>query len=180
MFIEDHDELFYLMMYNEARPMPPRPEHEDIEEGVVRGGYLFEPASGSGQRVNLLGSGTILFEVLEAASTLREDGFSVAVYSITSYVELARDAERAEQASDEAERASAWVSTLFNEPDVPIVAATDYVRALPRMISSWLPGRFVALGTDGFGLSERREALRAHFKVDSASIADAARKLAGP
>ena len=180
MFIEDHDELFYLMMYNEARPMPPRPEHEDIEEGVVRGGYLFEPASGSGQRVNLLGSGTILFEVLEAASTLREEGFSVAVYSITSYVELARDAERAEQASDEAERASAWVSTLFNEPDVPIVAATDYVRALPRMISSWLPGRFVALGTDGFGLSERREALRAHFKVDSASIADAARKLAGP
>ena len=180
MFIEDHDELFYLMMYNEARPMPPRPEHEDIEEGVVRGGYLLEPASGSGQRVNLLGSGTILFEVLEAASTLREEGFSVAVYSITSYVELARDAERAEQASGEAERASAWVSTLFNEPDVPIVAATDYVRALPRMISSWLPGRFVALGTDGFGLSERREALRAHFKVDSASIADAARKLAGP
>jgi len=179
MFVEDHDELFYLMMYNEARPMPPRPERADIEEGVVRGGYLLEPASGSGQRVNLLGSGTILFEVLEAASTLREEGFSVAVYSITSYVELARDAERAEQASGEADRASAWVSTLFNEPDVPIVAATDYVRALPRMISSWLPGRFVALGTDGFGLSERREALRAHFKVDSASIADAARKLAG-
>jgi pyruvate dehydrogenase E1 component len=179
MFIEDHDELFYLMMYNEARPMPPRPERADIEEGVVRGGYLLEPASGSGQRVNLLGSGTILFEVLEAASTLREEGFSVAVYSITSYVELARDAERAEQASGEAERASAWVSTLFDEPDVPIVAATDYVRALPRMISSWLPGRSVALGTDGFGFSERREALRAHFKVDSASIADAARKLTG-
>ena len=53
----------------------------------------------------------------------------------------------------------------FDEPDVPIVAATDSVRALPRMISSWLPGRFVALGTDGFGLSERREALRTHFKV---------------
>ncbi|GIR70983.1 MAG: hypothetical protein CM15mP74_22340 [Halieaceae bacterium] len=75
MFIEDHDELFYLMMYNEARPMPPRPEHADIEEGVVRGGYLLEPASGNGQRVNLLGSGTILFEVLEAASRLREEGF---------------------------------------------------------------------------------------------------------
>jgi pyruvate dehydrogenase E1 component len=179
MFIDDHDELFYLMMYNEARPMPPRPEREDVEEGVVRGGYLLEPAAGSGQRVNLLGSGTILFEVLEAASSLREEGFSVAVYSITSYVELARDAERAEQAPGEAERASAWVNILFNEPDVPIVAATDYVRALPRMISSWLPGRFIALGTDGFGLSERREALRAHFKVDSASIADAARKLTG-
>ena len=179
MFIDDHDELFYLMMYNEARPMPPRPGRVDVEEGVARGGYLLEPASGNGQRVNLLGSGTILFEVLEAASSLREEGFSVAVYSITSYVELARDAERAEQASGEAGRPSAWVNTLFNEPDVPIVAATDYVRALPRMISSWVPGRFVALGTDGFGLSERREALRAHFKVDSASIADATRKLAG-
>ena len=67
---------------------------------------MLEPASGSGQRVNLLGSGTILFEVLEAASRLREQGFSVAVYSITSYVELARDAERAEQAPGEAERTS--------------------------------------------------------------------------
>ncbi len=74
--------------------MPPRPEREDVEEGVVRGGHLHGPAAGSGQRVNLLGSGTILFEVLEAASSLREEGFSVAVYSITSYVELARDAER--------------------------------------------------------------------------------------
>jgi len=71
------------------------------------------------------------------------------------------------------------VKTLFDEPDVPIVAATDYVRALSRMISSWLSGRFVALGTDDFGLSERREALRARLKVDSASITDAARKLTG-
>ena len=74
---------------------------------------------------------------------------------------------------------SAWVKTLFDEPVVPIVAATDSVLALPRMISSWVPGRFVALGTDGFGLSERREVLRTHFQVDSASIIDPARKLAG-
>ena len=166
MFVEDHDELFYLMMCNEALAMPARPAHEDLDEGVVRGGYLLEPIVGDGPRVNLLGSGTILFEVVQAAATLREHGYSVAVYSITGYVELARDAE------------PAWLDTIFPETDVPTVAATDYVRALPRMIASWMPGAFMALGTDGFGMSERRSDLRAHFKVDAASIADVARKVA--
>jgi pyruvate dehydrogenase E1 component len=178
MFIEDHDELFYLMMYNQALPMPPRPAHADLEEGVIRGGYLLEPASGKGRRVNLLGSGTILFEVIEAASRLRADDYAVAVYSITSYVELARDAERAEQSTLSGCAETGWLNALFSEPGVPTVAATDYVRALPRMIASWLPGPFVALGTDGFGMSERREDLRAHFKVDAESIAEVARKLA--
>jgi pyruvate dehydrogenase E1 component len=176
MFVQDHDELFYLMMYNEALPMPARPGHADLDQGVVRGGYLLEPAEGDGPRVNLLGSGTILFEVMQAAETLRQEGCAVAVYSITSYVELARDAERAEQAdADDVE--PAWLASLFPDPEVPIVAATDYVRALPRMIASWIAGPFTALGTDGFGMSERRSDLRAHFKIDAASIADAARKL---
>ena len=100
----------------------------------------------------------------------------MAVYSITSYVELARDAERAEQ-SGASDADPAWLGTIFPETDVPIVAATDYVRALPRMIASWINGPFTALGTDGFGMSERRSDLRAHFKIDAASIADAARKL---
>ena len=176
MFVEDHDELFYLMMYNESLTMPARPAHKDLDEGVVRGGYLLEPIAGAGPRVNLLGSGTILFEVMQAAATLREEGYSVAVYSITSYVELARDAERAEQAGT-ADAEPAWLDTIFPETDVPTVAATDYVRALPRMIASWMPGAFMALGTDGFGMSERRSDLRAHFKVDAASIADVARKV---
>jgi len=176
MFVEDHDELFYLMMYNEALHMPARPAHEDLDEGVVRGGYMLEPATGDGPRVNLLGSGTILFEVMQAAATLRAEGYSVAVYSITSYVELARDAERAEQAGT-ADAEPAWLDTIFPETNVPTVAVTDYVRALPRMIASWITGPFTALGTDGFGMSERRSDLRAHFKVDAASIADAARGL---
>ena len=175
--MEDHDELFYLMMYNEALAMPARPAHEDLDEGVVRGGYLLEPIVGDGPRVNLLGSGTILFEVMQAAATPREHGYSMAVYSITSYVELARDTERAEQAGT-ADAEPAWLDTIFPETDVPTVAATDYVRALPRMIASWMPGAFMALGTDGFGMSERRSDLRAHFKVDAASIADVARKVA--
>ena len=84
--------------------------------------------------------------------------------------------QRAEQAST-ADAEPAWLDTIFPEADVPIVAATDYVRALPRMIASWITGPFTALGTDGFGMSERRSDLRAHFKVDAASIADAARGL---
>jgi pyruvate dehydrogenase E1 component len=172
MFIEDHDELFYLMMYNEALPMPPRTELPDLEEGVIRGGYCLEAAEGEGPRINLLGSGTILFEVIEAASRLREEGFAVAVYSITSYIELARDAE---QAADS--KVASWVSQLFHEPNVPTVAASDYVRTLPRMIASWLPGPLMALGTDGFGMSERREALRAHFRIDARAIADTARAM---
>ena len=172
MFIEDHDELFYLMMYNEALPMPPRPELSDLEAGVIRGGYCLEAAVGEGPRINLLGSGTILFEVIEAASRLRQEGFAVAVYSITSYIELARDAERASYSNE-----TSWLSHLFSEPGVPTIAASDYVRTLPRMIASWVSGPMVALGTDGFGMSERREALRAHFRIDAPAIAEAARSL---
>ena len=78
MFVEDHDELFYLMMYNEALPMPARPDHGDLDEGVVRGGYLLEPAAGGGPRVNLLGSGTILFEVMQPGHTRKRATLSPA------------------------------------------------------------------------------------------------------
>ena len=103
---------------------------------------------------------------------MRQEGFDVAVYSITSYIELARDAERASQSNG-----TSWLSHLFDETSVPTVAASDYVRTLPRMIASWVPGPMVALGTDGFGMSERREALRAHFQIDAHAIAEAARSL---
>ncbi|MDG2460777.1 MAG: pyruvate dehydrogenase (acetyl-transferring), homodimeric type [Luminiphilus sp.] len=179
MFIEDHDELFYLMMYNEALPMPARPELPDLDVGVTRGGYLLEPAAKNGARINLLGSGTILFEVQRAAEQLRSQGYAVAVYSITSYVELARDAERAEIASRTAagEGEASWISQLFDDPNVPTLAVTDYMTALPRMIASWMPGPYTALGANGFGLSERREELRAYFKIDATSIVETARSL---
>lgn len=179
MFIEDHDELFYLMMYNEALPMPARPDLPDLDQGVTRGGYLLEEADGDGPRINLLGSGTILFEVQKAAEQLRSEGFAVAVYSITSFIELARDAERTEIASRmQSDVQASWLSGLFAEPGIPALAVTDYMTALPRMIASWMPGPYTALGTDGFGMSERREDLRAHFRVDAASIAETARSLA--
>lgn len=179
MFIEDHDELFYLMMYNEALPMPARPDLPDLDQGVTRGGYLLEEADGDGPRINLLGSGTILFEVQKAAEQLRSEGYAVAVFSITSFIELARDAERAEIASrTQSDVQASWLSRLFAESGIPALAVTDYMTALPRMIASWMPGPYTALGTDGFGMSERREDLRAHFRVDAASIAETARSLA--
>ena len=179
MFIEDHDELFYLMMYNEALPMPARPDLPDLDQGVTRGGYLLEEADGDGPRINLLGSGTILFEVQKAAEQLRSEGYAVAVYSITSFIELARDAERTEIASrTQSDVQASWLSRLFAESGIPALAVTDYMTALPRMIASWMPGPYTALGTDGFGMSERREDLRAHFRNDAASIADTARSLA--
>ncbi len=177
MFVEGHDELFYIMMYNEALPMPSRPNISNLEEGIIRGGYLLNTPFGNGQRLNLLGSGTILFEVLEAASQLQDEGFSVAGYSITSYIELARDAESAERSNLNGKPTDSWISELFDEPNVPSIAVTDYVRTLPRMIASWMPGDFIALGTDGFGLSERREVLRSHFEIDARSIVNTARKL---
>lgn len=179
MFIEDHDELFYLMMYNEALPMPARPDLPDLDQGVTRGGYLLEEADGDGPRINLLGSGTILFEVQKAAEQLRSEGYAVAVFSITSFIELARDAERTEIASrTQSDVQASWLSRLFAESGIPALAVTDYMTALPRMIASWMPGPYTALGTDGFGMSERREDLRAHFRVDAASIAETARSLA--
>ena len=110
MFIEDKNELFYLMMYNEALPMPPCPDRSDLKEGIIRGGYLLEHPSGDDPRINLLGSGTIRFEVLSAASLLRDQGLSTAVYSITSFIELARDAEVSEQSTLAGVPRDAWVS----------------------------------------------------------------------
>ena len=139
---------------------------------------MLKPACGEGPRANLLGSGTILFDVLKTAEQLRGEGFAVAVYSITSYLELARDAERSETADVDCQQSGgASVRQLFDQADVPTVAATDYVRALPRMIATRIPGPYTVLGTDGFGLSEGRELLREHFGVDASTIAGAARHL---
>ena len=174
MFVEQHNELYYLMLYNQNSAMPARPDAA-TDDAIIRGGYVFAPAEGGGRRINLLGSGSIMFEVLQAAERMREQGYAVAVYSITSYVELARECERLEREGESLQ--TAWLSELFGEAPVPTVAASDYVAALPRMIASWLPGPLRVLGTDGFGLSERRDVLRRHFGVDAESIERAALEL---
>jgi pyruvate dehydrogenase E1 component len=128
--------------------------------------------------IRLLGSGAILREVLAAASQLAKDfGIASEVWSVTSYSELAREAAECERWNRlhplKAARTSHLESCLIGS--APIVAASDYVRAVPQMLASYLPGRrFVTLGTDGFGRSDTRSALRGFFEVDRASIVLAA------
>ena len=155
---EQEDVFYYVTAMNENYAHPPMPK--GAEEGIRKGMYLFRRGSGKGRRVSLLGSGTILREVIAAAQTLEKDhGVAADVWSVTSFGELRRD--------------PAWVKQCL-EGTEHVVAATDYVRAVPEMIREWVPGRYVTLGTDGFGRSDTRAALRAYFGVDRDAIVGAA------
>ncbi|MFC6979211.1 transketolase-like TK C-terminal-containing protein [Microbulbifer taiwanensis] len=126
--------------------------------------------------MQLFGSGSIMQQVLDAQALLAERGISADVWSVTSYSELARDAERVErlQRMQPGAQHESYLERVLESVDGPIVACTDYMRALPASIARWVPGHFVALGTDGFGVCESRQDLRKYFEVDAASIAYAA------
>jgi len=174
------DEFYYLTVMNENYPQPSLPD--EARAGVIRGMYRhasFGGAEEPGQAfVRLLGAGAILREALAAAAILRDDfGIASDVWSVTSFSELAREAaatERANRLSPATAAAESYLEVCL-QGDAPIVAASDYVRAVPLMLAAYLPGRrYVALGTDGFGRSDTRVALRDFFEVDRASIALAA------
>ena len=168
--------IYYFTVTNEAYRQPPMPD--GAAEGVLRGMYRLRPAAGGGPRVQLLGSGAILNEVAEAQRILGERyGVAAAVWSVTSYSELRRDALDAERWNmlhpGEPPRRS-YLEAITADAEGPFVAASDYLKSLPDAIAKWLPGRLVSLGTDGFGLSETRAALRDHFEVDAKHVALAA------
>ncbi|QTD45826.1 alpha-ketoglutarate dehydrogenase [Ottowia testudinis] len=172
------DEFFYVTVTNENVANPNLPP--EAHEGVIRGMYRVQAAPGDGPRVQLLGSGAILGEVLKAAEQLRAGhGIAADVWSVTSFVELARDGAQAERAWREGRAADAtdnWCTRQLAPSHGPVIAATDYVRALPELVRAHIPAgrRYVTLGTDGFGRSDSRAALRAHFGVDAAAIVQAA------
>ena len=174
MLVEQRDVFYYLTAMNEnvAQPSLPAGAHE----GVVRGLYCFRRApAASGPHVQLLGSGAILGEVLKAADALAADhGIAADVWSVTSFSELARDGIKAEAAwrHGKADAIDAYVTRQLAPTAGPIVIATDYVRAVPEQIRAFLPAgrRCVTLGTDGFGRSDTRAALRQHFEVGAAAI----------
>jgi pyruvate dehydrogenase E1 component len=174
----NHEEIFYyLTIYNENYVMPAMPE--GAEEGVLRGMYLLHPGKEGGRaQVVLLGSGTILREVLKAREILEERfDLSVPVMSATSYQLLRRDALKAERKSmlhPEDEPRIPYVQALLAPYEGPFVAASDFMKLVPDQIRQWVPGDFHVLGTDGFGMSDTREALRRHFEVDAESIVLAA------
>jgi pyruvate dehydrogenase E1 component len=179
MLIEQKDVFYYVTMMNANYAQPSLPA--GAAEGVIRGCYKlgrYAPADGKASKpakaVTLMGSGAILTEVVIAAEQLAQEGFEVHVFSVTSWSELARDG-----AANAA--GAAYVAQQLANSQGPIIAATDYVRAVPESVRAWLPASrpFTTLGTDGFGRSDTRAALRAFFSVDAASIMSAAFKAAG-
>ena len=179
MFEKREDIFYYLTLYNENYPMPPKPAGAD--EGILKGLYkLKDPLEGSEERprVHLFGSGTILKEALSAQEILAERyGVAATVWSATSYKQVRADAlevERWNLLHPEEEPRKPYVVALFEGDHAPIVAVSDYMKLVPDQIARWLPGRFYALGTDGFGRSETREALRRFFEIDAECVTVAA------
>jgi len=176
---QDNDEaIYYLTCENENYDMPPMPK--GAEEGIIRGMYELSTAeAGEGsQWVQLLGSGAILRSVLAAQEILAEKfNVSSTTWSVTSYSQIAREAllvERHNRFHPTGKQRKSYLDEIIAGKEGPFVAASDYVRAVPRQISQYIGGGVYTLGTDGFGRSETREALRRHFEVDAESIVIAA------
>jgi pyruvate dehydrogenase E1 component len=191
MVTEQQDVFYYLTLMNENYPHPAMPT--GAEEGILRGMYLLRPApvSVDGPRVRLLGSGTILREVMAAASLLEDDfGVAADVWSVTSFTELRRDGlevERWNTLHPLADARQSYVGGCLGEGDGsdddgggggggPVIAATDYLRAYADQIRQWVPGDYRVLGTDGYGRSDYRRNLRSFFEVDRRYVAVAALK----
>ena len=178
MYVEHENIFYYLSVMNENYAQPAMPAGS--EEGILKGGHLVKEGSHGKLRATLLGSGTILREVLAAAEILEQDyRIPADVFSITSFSELRREAlnvERENLLHPEREPVKPFVEQLFAGRTQPVVAATDNMRIVPDQIRQWIRGRYVTLGTDGFGRSDGRAALRSHFEVDRRYVALAALK----
>lgn len=178
MYAEQENVFYYVTTMNENYYHPAMPE--GAEEGIRRGIYRLVAGQGDGPRVALLGSGTILREAEQAAELLAEEfGVVADIYSVTSYNELRRDGlacERWNRLHPEDEAKVPFVSQVLADFDGPVVSATDYMKSYSDQIRPFIKQPFTALGTDGFGRSDTRRALRAHFEVDARHIAVAALK----
>jgi pyruvate dehydrogenase E1 component len=169
MYAEHEDVYYYITVMNENYAHPAMPE--GAEEGIVRGLYrLSEGEASLDTRVQLLGSGTILRESIAAVDLLRDDwGVAADVWSVPSFVELRRDGlavNRWNTLHPAAEQKVSYVEQCFAEAKGPAIASTDYIKSYADLIRAFMPVPYYTLGTDGFGRSDTREALRAHFEVD--------------
>jgi len=169
---QQRDVFYYITLNNDNYAQPSiDPRHA---QAICDGGYHFARVGEGAAQVALLGSGAILVEVIKAAHALAAEGITCDVFSVTSWTELARNAQ-----AHQDNRQASHLHRLLGAHQGPIVAASDYVRLLPESIRAYLPhhARFLTLGTDGFGRSDTRAALRRHFEVDAQAIAQAVRTL---
>ncbi|MDI3269221.1 MAG: pyruvate dehydrogenase (acetyl-transferring), homodimeric type [Bacillota bacterium] len=179
MFVEGKDVFYYLTVGNENYAQPPMPKGNDVEEGIIKGLYLFRSAKDldakKGPAVQLVGSGAVLNEVVRAQELLLEEGVAADVWSATSYKRLHREATQLQrQAMYQPGKKMKEISHLektLGKAEGPVVAASDYVRALPDIIGRHLKKPFYTLGTDGFGRSDSRPALRRFFEVAGEHVA---------
>ncbi|MEU5378203.1 pyruvate dehydrogenase (acetyl-transferring), homodimeric type [Streptomyces sp. NPDC005968] len=171
------DIFYYLTVYNEPKRQPAMPTGPSIEEGVLRGIYRFKEAErqGPGPRIQLLASGTAIHWALKAQELLGSQwGVRADVWSVTSWTELRRDALEADRARMRGEERTPYVTAALSGAPGPVLAVSDWMRQVPDQISQWVEQDYSSLGTDGFGLSDTRDAVRRYFRVDAESIVVAA------
>ena len=172
------DEFYYLTVMNENYLQPALPAGgAELREQILRGLYRLPEHAPDAPQIRLIGAGTILLEVIAAAQLLADDfGLRAEVYSATSFTELAREARAVQRANrlhpNDAPQRSHAANLL--DGTLPVVAATDYVRAVPQLIAEYVDAPYTTLGTDGFGRSDTRAALRRFFEVDRQHVVLAA------
>ena len=176
MYVDQESVFYYLTVTNEPLAMPAMPEEKEVREGILKGLYRVRTSTKKDAklRAQLFGSGTIMYEVLKAQQILEEKyGVAADVWSVTSYKQLYRDGNDCDRWNmlhpGETARVP-FVSLALKDAQGVLVAASDYMKVLPESIAQWLPRPLVALGTDGFGRSESRTALRDFFEVDAKHI----------
>jgi pyruvate dehydrogenase E1 component len=181
MFVDQENVFYYLTVMNENYPQPPMPKRAEVREGILRGMYLLEEGNRKlKRRVQLLGSGAILREVIAAAKLLEEE-FDVAsdVWSVTSFTELRREGLAVERWNDlhpEQEPRTCFVDECLAERRGPVIAATDYMKIFADQIRPFVRNPYKVLGTDGFGRSDDRKQLRHFFEVNREFVVIAALK----
>jgi pyruvate dehydrogenase E1 component len=176
MYVDEESVFYYLTVTNEPLPMPEMPAGKDVRDGILKGLYRFKTSQKKDAKLKaqLLGSGTIMFEVLKAQQILEEKyGIAADVWSVTSYKQLYSDGNECDRWNmlhpGETPRIP-FVTQQLEDAEGVFIAASDYMKVLPESIAQWVPRPLVALGTDGFGRSENRASLRDFFEVDAKHI----------
>jgi len=173
MYENNEDVFYYMTLYNENYPMPSIPKN--CEKGIIKGIYQFKSIKGA--NIRLVGSGSIMQHILKASEILEGFGLKSEIWSATSFGSLRRNAlscERWNLLNPMKKPKVPYVTTVLGKNEIITIVATDHMKAVPDMIEQWVPGKYVSLGTDGFGRSDTRENLRKFFEMDAEHIAAAA------